>query len=89
MHHPLNLFKMAVDPQDLVVTRVRDAVNQFVEALTEVWPQDASLQQGQKGLEGLSNVEFRKCITNTFSKQDDELVLKKDASFWNNSFFEP
>ena len=78
---------MAVDPQDLVVTRVRDAVSQFVEALTEVWPQDLSLKTAQKQLEGLSNVEFRKGITSLFTKQDDELVLKKDTSFWNNDFF--
>jgi len=78
---------MAADPQDLVVTRVRDAVSQFVEALTEVWPQDESLKSAMKQLNGLSNVEFRKGLTSTFSKDDDSLAVKKDASFWNHPFF--
>lgn len=78
---------MSGDPQDLVVSRVRDAATNFVEALAEVWPQDESLKSAQKHLERLSNVEFRKGITNTFSKADDELLLKKDPAFWNHAFF--
>lgn len=77
-----------MDPKIIIADKIAAAVRDFLEASCGVWTQDLLLKQAHEWASSSQSDAIGSYLASTFSKQDEDLVLAKDASFWNHKVLE-
>lgn len=79
----------AIDPKEVVTTKIQDAVVSFVEAVSEVWPLDTRIAEGLAWLRSSTEAPLivSDRLVGIFTKEDIKMALAKDASFWNHGWW--
>jgi hypothetical protein len=77
-----------MDPKIIIADKIAAGVRDFLEASTGVWTQDVLLKQALDWASSTESTVIGSYLASTFTKQDEDLVLAKDASFWKHSVLE-